>query len=93
MALKVLGANVSPFVRKVRAVLAEKGIPYEIEQINPGSPPEGWRAKSPLGKIPVLEHDGRCVNDSSVICEYLESSTSSPPPTLRPVRPQRAVLA
>ena len=85
MAFKVLGANVSPFVRKVRAVLAEKGIPYEIEQINPAGPPEGWRAKSPLGKIPVLEHDGRYVNDSSVICEYLEKL--HPEPALYPKDP------
>ena len=59
MAIKVLGANVSPFVRKTRAFLAEKGIPYEIEQINPASPPDGWRANSPLGKIPASSTTGR----------------------------------
>ena len=35
MAYRVLGANVSPFVRKVRAFLAEKGVEYELEQVNP----------------------------------------------------------
>jgi glutathione S-transferase len=82
MAIKVLGGNVSPFVRKVRVFCAEKGIPYELEQISPFAPPEGWREKSPLGKIPVLEHDGRYINDSSVICAYLEKI--HPEPALYP---------
>jgi glutathione S-transferase len=79
MAIRILGGNVSPFVRKTRVFCAEKGIPYELEQINPLAPPEGWREKSPLGKIPVLEHDGRYINDSSVICLYLEKIHPQPP--------------
>ena len=79
MAIKILGGNVSPFVRKVRAFCAEKGIPYELEQINPFNPPAGWREKSPLGRIPALDHDGRIVNDSSVICAYLERIQPEPP--------------
>ena len=82
MAIKILGGNVSPFVRKVRVFCAEKGIAYELEQINPFSPPPGWREKSPLGRIPALEHDGRIVNDSSVICAYLERV--QPEPALYP---------
>ena len=53
MGIRVLGGNVSPFVRKVRVFCAEKGIGYEHVQINPFSPPEGWRAISPLGRIPA----------------------------------------
>jgi len=85
MPFKILGANVSPFVRKTRAFCAEKGIAYTLEQVNPAAPPEGWREKSPLGKIPVLEHDGKYVNDSSVICEYLERVR--PEPALYPKEP------
>jgi glutathione S-transferase len=79
MAIKILGANVSPFVRKTRAFCAEKGIPYTLEQVSPFSPPPNWRELSPLGKIPVLEHDGRYINDSSVICAYLEKIHPQPP--------------
>ena len=68
MALKILGGNVSPFVRKTRAFCAEKGIPYTLEQISPFAPPPGWREISPLGRIPAAEHDGRIINDSSVTC-------------------------
>jgi glutathione S-transferase len=82
MAFKILGANVSPFVRKLRAFCAEKGIPYELEFVNPFTPPDNWRRISPLGKIPALDHDGRIVNDSAVICAYLERL--QPEPALYP---------
>jgi len=85
MSFKVLGGNVSPFVRKTRVFLAEKNVPYTLEQISPFAPPAGWREKSPLGKIPVLEHDGRHINDSSVICAYLEKL--HPEPALFPKDP------
>jgi glutathione S-transferase len=75
----ILGAPLSPFVRKVRVVCAEKGIDYQLEPINPFGPPDGWKDISPLGRIPVLaleEDDGsrRYVPDSSVICAFLEHS-------------------
>jgi glutathione S-transferase len=76
--LVLLGGSVSPFVRKVRVVLAEKGLEYQHEQINPFAPPEGWREISPLGKIPALRHEERVINDSSVICHYLERRFPEP---------------
>jgi glutathione S-transferase len=72
MSLTVLGGNVSPFVRKVRVFLAEKGLDYELQQINPFTPPDGWREISPLGKVPAFKDGDRIVNDSSVICAYVE---------------------
>jgi len=85
MSLKVLGGSVSPFVRKVRVLCAEKGLEYTLEPINPFGPPEGWRKISPLGKIPALDHDGKIINDSSVICAYLEKI--APDPALYPADP------
>lgn len=70
--LKVHGAGPSPFVRKVRVVLAEKGIPYELNPVMPFGVSDEFRKISPLGKIPVLEDDGKFINDSSVICDYIE---------------------
>ncbi|HSJ98815.1 MAG TPA: glutathione S-transferase family protein [Myxococcota bacterium] len=78
MSLVVLGNGVSPFVRKVRAFLAEKGQPYQHDPISPFAPPEGWREISPLGRIPALRDGDRIVNDSSVICQYLERRFPSP---------------
>ena len=85
MSLKLLGGSVSPFVRKVRVVLAEKGLDYEHEQVNPFAGPPGWREISPLGRIPAFQDDGRTINDSSVICAYLEKRF--PTPALYPSDP------
>jgi glutathione S-transferase len=52
--------------------LAEKGLDYEFQQVNPFAPPEGWRAISPLGRIPAFKDGELVINDSSVICAYLE---------------------
>ena len=85
MSLVVLGASASPFVRKVRVVLAEKGLDYAHEQINPFAPPEGYREISPLGKIPAFKDGDRTLCDSSVICAYLEKRY--PTPSLYPSDP------
>jgi len=82
MALVLLGGSVSPFVRKVRVALAEKGIDHEHQQVNPFAPPEGYREISPLGKIPALKDGDRALADSSVICAYLEKK--HPQPALYP---------
>jgi glutathione S-transferase len=85
MSLVVLGGSVSPFVRKVRVVLAEKGLDYEHEQVNPFAGPPGWRDISPLGKIPAFKDGDRTLADSSVICAYLEKRF--PTPALYPTDP------
>jgi glutathione S-transferase len=83
MALIVYGGAVSPFVRKVRVVLAEKGVAYSLEQVSPFKPPPEFRAISPLGRIPVLrdtdEPEPNTLPDSSVICDYLEHKFPTPP--------------
>jgi glutathione S-transferase len=75
--MKLYGAPQSPFVRKVRIVLAEKGLPYAFEGPAP--------ALHPLGKMPVLRDGDVVVPDSSVICAYLEKK--HPAPALYPEDP------
>jgi glutathione S-transferase len=72
MTFKIIGASLSPFVRKTRAFFTEKGLDYELEPLMPFGVSDEFKAKSPLGKIPCLEHDGRPLPDSSVICAYIE---------------------
>jgi glutathione S-transferase len=85
---RIHGVNLSPFVRKTRAALAEKGIDCENVPVLPGGGGDpGWRALSPLGKIPVFEEDdGFTVPDSSVIIAYLERTR--PEPALYPADPR-----
>ena len=75
MALVVYGSNISPFVRKVRVVLMEKGLDYTLESVNPFHPPEDYVAISPLKRIPALRDtdlpEPNTLADSSVICDYL----------------------
>ena len=90
MALIVYGGAVSPFVRKVRMVLAEKGLPYSLEQINPFSPPPDFVEISPLKRIPAfrdtdLPSPTDHLADSSVICDYIEHKY--PDPALYPKEP------
>lgn len=82
MALTIYGANVSPFVRKVRVLLAEKGVDYTLEQINVFAPPDWFLAISPAKRIPVLRDtdiaEDFTIPDSSVICAYLERRHPEP---------------
>jgi len=75
----VHGAPLSPFVRKVRVALAEKGIDYELDPVVPFGVSDAFKKISPLGKIPVYEEDGFTVPDSSVIVDYLEHVHPEPP--------------
>ena len=74
--MKLIGSHTSPFVRKVRIVLAEKKFDYEFILDSP------WLAETkvpdfnPLGKIPVLLVDGDVpLFDSRVIVEYIDNIT------------------
>ncbi len=79
------GANGSPFVRKARAFLAEKGIKYDHDPVVPVGPNPEYRKISPLGKIPAFRDGDRTMADSSVICAYLERI--HPQPALYPSDP------
>jgi glutathione S-transferase len=74
---KVHGVGASPFVRKVRVALEEKGLEYELIPVMPMGVSEEFRQISPLGKIPVLEEDGWTVPDSSIIIDYLERTDAA----------------
>ena len=73
------GVSPSPFVRKVRVVLAEKGIDYELESVMPGNASDAFRKISPLGKVPVYQDGEFTLPDSSVICAFLERTHPEPP--------------
>lgn len=72
MGMTLYGAPLSPFVRKVRLLLAEKGLDYQLEVIAPLQQPEWFYDISPLGRIPGFKHGDLALADSSVIGQYLE---------------------
>jgi glutathione S-transferase len=77
--MKLLGIQLSPFVRKVSVVLTVKELDYEQEPLMPGDTGPEFRAMSPLGKIPVLVDGDVALADSSVICEYLDEKYPAHP--------------
>ena len=77
--MKLFGSPGSPYVRKVRIVLAEKRITYDYIIDRPSLPESRVPQFNPLGKIPVLVcDDGRAVYDSAVIVEYLDGLVAEP---------------
>jgi len=74
--MKLLGSDTSPYVRKVRIVMAEKKIDYQYEREDVWSADSKIRQSNPLGKVPCLiMDDGGAVFDSRVIVEYLDNLT------------------
>ncbi len=79
--MKLYGSLTSPFVRKVRIVLAEKRLPHEFVVTEPGRV-QAIAHLNPLGRVPVLQpDDGEVLFDSPVIVEYLDALA---PPALIP---------
>ena len=77
--MKLFGSPGSPYVRKVRIVLAEKRITYDYVIDRPSLPGSRVPQFNPLGKIPVLVcDDGRAVYDSAVIVEFLDGLVAEP---------------
>ncbi|MBL4789764.1 MAG: glutathione S-transferase family protein [Kordiimonadaceae bacterium] len=70
--LTLIGTPISPFVRKVMAVLQLKGLDYSLIPQVPFFPTEEFRAISPMLRIPVLKHGEFILPDSTVIVQYLE---------------------
>lgn len=74
--MKLIGSLTSPYVRKVRVVLAEKRIDYEMQVDLPWNEDTKVPEHNPLGKVPVLLlDDGTSLFDSRVIVEHLDTIT------------------
>jgi glutathione S-transferase len=80
--IKLYDFKSSPNCQRVKVVLAEKNLPYEIvpidltkkEQKNPD-----YLKMNPYGKVPVLTDDSTVLYESLVINEYLEEKYPNPP--------------
>lgn len=72
--MKLIGSLASPYVRKVRIVMAEKKLDYEFVLEDVWSPQTTIGLSNPLGKVPCLVmEDGGAMFDSRVIVEYLDT--------------------
>lgn len=72
--MKLIGSLTSPFVRKVRIVLAEKKLDYKFVVEDVWAADTRIAASNPLGKVPCLVMDGgEAIFDSRVIVEYVDT--------------------
>lgn len=80
--IKLYDFPLSPRVRKVRIVLAEKGLQYEKVNVDlfkgEQKKPE-YLAINPYGKVPALQDNGTTVYESTIIMEYLNDKYPNPP--------------
>lgn len=77
---RLISATPSPYARKVRIALAEKGIPFELATEVPWDSTTETPAYNPLEKLPVLVlPDGRGIYESRFILEWLEAEHPDPP--------------
>ena len=72
--MRLLYATPSPFARKVRVALREKGLTFDEVLDNPWLQSAKAAQDNPLGKVPVLYlPDGRTLYDSRVILDFLDT--------------------
>ena len=72
--MKLIGAITSPYVRKVRVVMAEKKLDYSFIAENVWAENSTIGESNPLGKVPCLIMEGgEALFDSRVIVEYLDT--------------------
>ena len=90
-ALVLYDAPRCPYCARVRIVLAEKAIEYEVVEIDLADRPAWLYEKNPTGRVPVIEEDGWVLPESAVIMEYLEERY--PEPALLAADPADRALA
>ncbi len=82
----VYGSSLSPFVRKVVAFAAEKGLEIELRQTGLGNKDPEFLEASPFGKMPGFRDGDFAISDSSAIVAYMDAI--KPEPNLIPVEPR-----
>lgn len=68
-----------PYAQRSRMVLIEKGVDFELIEVDIHNRPAWFKDVSPYGKVPVLRNDGRVVYESAIINEYLDEVFPTPP--------------
>lgn len=77
--MQLISSLTTPFGRKIRVILAEKGLGHAFVNDSPWEAGNHVADYNPLGKVPALEADtGEVYFDSSIIAEYIETLGAAP---------------
>jgi glutathione S-transferase len=82
--LTLVSFDLCPYVQRAAIALTEKGVPFERRTIDLANRPDGFKAMSPLGKVPLLQVGDAVLFESAAIVEYLEDTQA---PALHPADP------
>ena len=77
----VFGATYSVYVRIVRLALEEKGVGYDLEEVDifaPDGPPPGYLERHPFGRIPAFQHGDVRLFEAAAICRYADEAFDGP---------------
>jgi glutathione S-transferase len=80
-----------PYARRTRIVLYEKGVDFDVHEVDLSNKSEEFLSVSPYGKVPVLAVNGISLYESNVVNEYLDEVHETP--RLMPENPEQRALA
>jgi glutathione S-transferase len=90
MSVILHGPAYSTYARTARLALEEKGVPYELREVDiltgASQKPE-YLALQPFAKVPAFEHDGFCLYETAAIARYVDEAF--PGPKLQPTDARR----
>ena len=80
MNVTLYGYKFSVYTWIARVTLVEKGVPYKYREINPFSPTfdDAYLQLHPFKRVPVLEHDGFTLYETSAITRYIDFAFHGP---------------
>jgi glutathione S-transferase len=88
---KLYNTQRCPYARRTRIVLHEKGIVFDVHEVDLENKSEEFLSVSPYGKVPVLAVNGTSLYESNVVNEYLDEVHETP--RLLPENPEQRALA
>ena len=81
MATRLFNSKNSMFCEKLRVVLSMKKVPYDVVDVR-ADERKSLLAFSNQRKVPTMDFDGQCIQDSTILAKYLEEKY--PEPTIYP---------
>lgn len=77
--IHIYSAVLCPYAHRTRLVLQEKGINFDLIELDLQNKPEGFTEVSLYGKVPAIIHGENRIWESAVINEYLDEVFPNPP--------------
>ncbi|MGR3321408.1 MAG: glutathione S-transferase family protein [Pseudooceanicola sp.] len=76
--MRLFGFRYSVYVRAARLALEERGIAYDLVEVNPFTPEGAAENPHPMNRIPLLDHDGFRIHETAAILSYLAGFPGPP---------------